>query len=175
MAAKKPAEAKELAKALFIQGVKYSIISQQVDVSQALIRAWASRGKWHQLATKAQQVPLQALERGFLVETRNSLQAMGDKIREQLSQELADQVGLLAKQPARSAGDLATVKGVQGRASVVKTIAETAALVHDWGSQGNAGLVLIGDLSQEPAGGSGAPLVDVAARSQSSGGADHNR
>jgi len=145
-----PDSIRELAKALYIQGVKMSVIVQQCQVKEKAIRNWVKRGNWPDLASRATQPLIHKLQRGLAVETANTLQAMGDQIRDKLSRELLDQVQLLTKQPARDVSDLATVKGIQGRASVVKTIAETAAVVHDWGSQSSAGLVLVGELSREP-------------------------
>jgi len=145
-----PPEAKALARALYVQGLKYYAISIHTQVKESVIRSWAKRGNWASLvANPLRNVPV-VLQRGVAVDTANNLQSRGNEIREKLSQELMAQATLLASTPPGSVAELGNSKHGQGRASIAKTIADAAGIVHDWGNQGQAGLVLIGELSRAP-------------------------
>lgn len=158
--ARHPRETKDLAKALFVQGLKYSAIAAHIGVGQSVIRSWAMRGKWNSLVASTATVVQQVLKRGVVLETANNLQSRGNEIRDKLSQELAAQAALLASSPPATVAELGNSKHGQGRASIAKTIADAAGIVHDWGNQGQSGLVLVGELSREP---EEAAALDIAA------------
>ena len=88
------------------------------------------------------------VENCLVRENANELRKASQQIRSRLSAELASQVELLAQTPARSIAALANSPARQGRTALVKSLAEAAALVHDWDADKPAGIILAVDLRQ---------------------------
>lgn len=118
----------EVAKAFVTQGVKTSVISERTGVNPKTIRTWSRRYGWIKTASIVRQDVNQAVTATVV----DDLKSIGGRVREALAVEIESQAQLLAKEPAESIKDLATSQGKQGRAVIVKTIAETAGNVFGW-------------------------------------------
>lgn len=122
----------EQAKALFLQGLTPVQIGQRLDMKPDTVTKRAIRDDWlTQRAAVAANVD-QIVSKAII--------QRGASIRGKLASELDKQADALAREPVVSYGELANTKDRQGRASVVKTIAEAASKVYGWDNDANASL-----------------------------------
>ena len=169
-----PATTREQVKLLFLQGLKLPVIQSETGVKQVTIRNWSRRYGWSKLVSESKDKLKRRVENCLVRETTNELRKASQQIRSRLSSELASQVELLAQTPARSIAALANSPARQGRTALVKTLAEAAALVHDWDADKPAGIILAVDLRQGVVGGGvvggAGAVVDVASVPQDASG-----
>jgi len=139
---------RETVKLLFLQGVKTNLIAQETGVKPGTIKTWSHRFGWANLVATAKRQLVSRATTALVQETTGELRRASQQIRSRLSSELASQVELLARSPARSIAALANSPARQGRTALVKSLAEAAALVHDWDADKPAGIILAVDLRQ---------------------------
>lgn len=148
-----PEELKEQAKALYVQGVTTSDIAEEIGVPYGAIRTWIKRGKWGSLRTITQQKAGPAKERAairaltFIQPGARMPAASASKLREGLSAEVASQMAVLQSEPVKRASELANTREREGRASVVKRLVDSAAILEDWESQRTPGIVVMTESS----------------------------
>lgn len=141
----KPLEAdRELVKLLWLQGLKIPQIAEQTGLKPGTIKTWAHRGNWAETRSKAKEVLGTVPKQVVAMEIAKDLQAQSKAIREQLSDELRDQVATLRDKPAK----YKDLPGKYGRASTTLTIANTAAKVFGWSEQTGNSVINIGTLNQ---------------------------
>jgi hypothetical protein len=142
----------EQAKALFFQGLTLPLIAQAVSVPLSTINKWSQRGKWSMLKEQTKGALVQGLRKDLAIgiippsSPQNALAPASRRLREQLASELEAQAAVLAQNPVQRVSELGNTPQGEGRASVVKRIAETAAIVHDWDQSTEAGLVIVTDM-----------------------------
>jgi hypothetical protein len=141
----------ELAKALYIQGVRPHIIATETGLKLATLKTLANRHKWNHSVANAQAVRESRAQKMMMVAVSQAEKPASVRLREALSAELEQQVKALQAEPVTRANQLANSPLRQGRAAVLQTIANTAKLVHDWGTERPGGVVLCDLLSEEPA------------------------
>lgn len=122
---------KDTALALFLQDLKWAAISEQSGVPVGTLRKWAARGNWAALRDKTKEGLKQAGQQGLHLQVATDLAKQGQQLRERLSKELAGQVDVLERAPAKTVKELR-----QGRSHVVKTIAEAGSKVFGWDGDG---------------------------------------
>ena len=157
-----PDEKRNLVKGLYFQGLSPSDIASKVALSADLISNWAKRYGWSRVRAEARQIMGDA-GRGKPLDERVRLGSGGSaRVRALLADEVEAQASALRSVPAK-ANKLGNTPQGQGRASVAKTIAETASLVFDWEAQKIQGIVIIGEVEAAD------PLasIDVASAVQS--------
>jgi len=143
-----PDPRRDTVKLLYLQGLTPAIIAAQTGVLYGTVRKWVSRDGLAKLRSKAKQTLVDHAQGALIRESASELRRASQQIRSRLSSELASQVELLARSPARSIAALANSPARQGRTALVKSLAEAAALVHDWDSDKPAGIILAVDLRQ---------------------------
>ena len=139
---------RDTVKLLYLQGLTPAVIATQTGVRVGTIHKWSTRQGWTKLRTEAKNVLVGHAQGALVRENANELRRASQQIRSRLSSELASQVELLARSPARSIAALANSPARQGRTALVKSLAEAAALVHDWDADKPAGIILAVDLRQ---------------------------
>lgn len=144
------------AKLLFHKGLKWSAIAEQTGVSQNTLRVWSYRGKWQQELQNARLIVETAKPKilAFALTPRNTaLSRASEATRNDLASLVAKQLAELSKTPIKGLSTLRNTPAAEGLASVTKRIADTAALVFDWGSQRNQGFLTFeqSTLAEEPA------------------------
>jgi hypothetical protein len=131
-----------LAQALYLQGLPHAEIAARVQVTEASLRKRASRRKWYQLRTAS----ITAAAQHGLNRTGETLAKRSAQVREALSEEIQDQVSILRSKRPRSPAELRNQPSGEGRASLVKKVAETASIVHDWKTEHAPGILLVSDM-----------------------------
>jgi transposase-like protein len=129
-----------LAQALYVQGVPYADIAEKIGVTPPTLRQYAHRYHWRRLRETVMASVSQVIAKPLVERAHNS--------RDKLAQEIERQASLLSECPPESVEQLANNRERQGRAAVVKTVAEAAEKVFGWQSQEPAGLVQIGHVEQ---------------------------
>lgn len=122
---------KDVALALYLQELTWAAITEKTGVAVATLRKWAERGQWRALRDKAKAALVQAAAPGMQMQVAADLAKQGQRLRERLSNELAGQVDVLERSPAKTVKELR-----QGRSQVVKTIAEAGSKVFGWDGEG---------------------------------------
>lgn len=150
-----PKATKDTVAALYISGVKPTVIAQQLGLNIKTIRTWIQRRGLCDAKQKVSQIK-ESVSRPLVHHVSKSSDAiakklcdngLSDKIRQQLQSELEAQLATLRQEPV-SYDSLPTTKGTQGRVALVKGMAETAALVFpDW-SDSSGGLVIVGEMER---------------------------
>ena len=133
------------------QGLELKDVAQRIGAKSGdVVRTGLKRrGIYRITETEANHVARQTVQ--IIVQKANkSLSEASNRLREKLSAEVEAQVAVLEQSPPATVAQLGSTKDGEGRASVVKRIAETAALVHDWESERPQGIVLGEVLSSEP-------------------------
>lgn len=144
-----PLELREQAKALYLQGLSTTEISQETGVQYGTVRAWISRGDWRTLRNDTRSKLVTAKERAVSrhITLVQSPARMPDnkpsRLRGAVSRELEAQVAVLEQNPPSSLQELKNTPEREGRASMVKRIAETAALVENWEDQHAPGIIVM--------------------------------
>jgi len=93
---------------------------------------------------------------------QTGLEASSRAAKHSLSEELLGQLALLRKTPPDSHKQLGNTPDGEGRASLVKRIAETASLLYGWEQQRGNSIILVGLASQcDPDNAQPAPAIDV--------------
>jgi hypothetical protein len=131
--------------ALFTNGLTVREIETETGVKQATIRTWINRFRLQQTKEKARQA-LKSRNRGVLAviePARKAIPGVSGRLRGVLSRELEAQVAVLERKPPESLLELKNTPEREGRASMVKRIAETAALVENWEDQHAPGIVVM--------------------------------
>lgn len=144
-----PQHVRDTVQVMFCQGVTPSIISSQTGVPINTVNTWAKRHGW----TRVRDSLTSSRNRIAQAVISESLIDASKAVREGLATELRDQIAALKRDPVRRASGLRNVAGVQGRAAVVKTIADAASTVFGW--QGEQKVSLIAPMC--------GPAVDVQA------------
>ena len=166
-----PAELKEQAKALYLQGVGTSDIEQETGVPYGALRTWIKRGKWGSLRTNTQLIAGPAKERAVtrslsfrkpgVVQLARMPNAAPSRLREELSAEVASQMVVLQSEPVKRASELGNTRDREGRASVVKRLVDSAAILEDWESQHTPGIVVMMESTQPNEEMRQQPAIDV--------------
>ena len=131
----------ETVKALVIQGVKTSEISQRCDVNPKTIRTWSRRYGWRAIASNVRQDVNEAVA----CTTSLGLKSVGERVRGSLANEIEAQVQLLEQRPAKCLKELQTSNG---RTAVVRGIIESAATVFGWSKDAGTPFILNGSFTQ---------------------------
>lgn len=142
---KDTSQSQDLARSLFYQGTKYAVIAEELGVSAVTIRKWASRGGWSQNLKDSKSIIVTRGLNAIRRETTGQLANASQALRETLSEVLAQHSAALAKVPAK-----ANLKHLAKVGAAIEPLARTAKIVHDWGSEGPQGVVLMTSLVQEP-------------------------
>lgn len=133
-----PPETRELVKTLFMSGLPSTRISADTGIPKRTIQKWAIAGHWGTIRTAIQDRGMQYAK--FVVE--GSLSAVSKQVRADLAREVADQVAVLRDKRPTKLADLQNTKYRTGRATTVKTIADTASAVFGWESETKVGLIV---------------------------------
>ncbi len=132
---------REQAKQLFIMGIPVVRIADKIGVSKVCINKWRERDKWGIIRKRAKEAVSEEGAISLEMEVSSDLRLHSQKLKEQLSNEILRQVGLLAESPAKNVADLASNGKRQGRAAVVKTVIESASKLHNWEGEHSTTLV----------------------------------
>lgn len=153
-----PEAVRDEVKVLFVAGFTPEHISKQKGVNPRTIHQWSRRHGWINLRDKLQG----KVNKAVVATVTNGLQSQSDSIRARLASELERSTAALEKTPVRGANALANTPARQGRAAILKTLADTAATVFDWSAGSVSGLVLVGSFSQADPDNQIQPVVEVA-------------
>ena len=123
---------REMAKQLWIQGLKVSKISELTGVNPKTIRTWSNRDGWSKIASDASTALEQTGENALAVQVARSMADRSEAIPSKLASVVEDQADLLVQNPASKVSQLENSPTGQGHASVVKTVTETASMVFGW-------------------------------------------
>jgi hypothetical protein len=124
--------------ALFLQGLKHSEIAEQLGVTPAAVRKQCSRHKWVELRPTSIETAAH-----YAGKAGSSMAKRSESLRVELSQEIEAQLKALRSKPVK-ATEIGNAG--EGRASIVKRLADAAALVHGWDNEGIQGIIVIGDM-----------------------------
>jgi len=133
-----PPDLKEQAKCLYASGLPIAQIVATLGLSRNTLAKWVNRGKWTQFRSHT----LARFQQAALVVSSHSLATVSKSLRADLAGELQAQMDTLKRTPIRSAKDLPTRNGVQGRTAVVHALADTAATVCGWKEEQKLGLIV---------------------------------
>lgn len=122
---------KDVALALYLQELTWAAISEKTGVLVGTLRKWSARGNWTALRDKTKAALVSTAAPGMQMQVATDLAKKGQQMRERLSSELAGQLDVLERSPAKSVKELR-----QGRSQVVKTIAEAGSKVFGWDGDG---------------------------------------
>lgn len=149
---------RETVKLLFQNGLKLPIIEAETGVKQSTIRNWIYRYNWDAAAAEVTKIlknrQHKAVARSVTLAQTGSLQLArmpeiaSSRLREQLSSEVASQMVALQSEPVKRASELANTREREGRASVVKRLVDSAAILEDWESQHTPGIVVMMESTQ---------------------------
>ena len=137
-----PAETKETAKALYLQGFTPAVIAVQLGVRRATLSKWRENGKWVQIRDGTVKV---MTRKGITAVSRETT----TKVRDALHNEASQMVEAMRKEPVKNVQELLTTPERQGRAALLKTVVETVAIIEDWNSSHKTGLILSDALGSE--------------------------
>lgn len=140
-------EQKELAKSLYLQGLKAPVIAETISVPVGTIRKWSTRGGWPSLSAQTSVIRIQRAEGRAGSEAAANIQDRSNRVRSLLAAEVEAQAQALASQPPKPS-ELGNTPQRQGRAAIAKAIADTASTVFDWQSQVTQGLIVIGEVER---------------------------
>jgi hypothetical protein len=146
-----PQETRDTAKELYISGITPDRIAISLGVKRPTIYKWARSGKWSILRNGCA-----AHAKIIADKPKEIADGVSDEVRRGLSNVLRAQVSTLAKSTTGISG-LRNSKSEQGLAAVAKTIAETAAIVFDWGRDNKPGVLIVSGAT---------PSIDVQATSK---------
>lgn len=132
---------RELVKALFVQGFNAKQVHQKTGVNPRTVETWARKHKWREIRAKAEGKLTEPLNR-LLSQT---ISAHNEKVRSVLAESITVQAESLLRQEV-TFNKLRNTPDGQGLASVTKTIAESAALVHGWGTEKPGTIIIVDDL-----------------------------
>jgi len=137
------------AKAMFLSGLTIREIAASLGVNPNTVGSWTKRGNWGQIRA---QMSAQMNKVGSPLVTKHSftdssLAKRSALIRQSLSYEVEDQVESLRSTPC-APEQLGNTPAGEGRATILKKITETAALIHGWDSERSPGLIVITDMRQ---------------------------
>ncbi len=144
-----PVETRELAKLLFTQGLKPSVIACHTGVKLTTVYMWINRYHWQNLLSENKEVLKNVARNAVPSESKAELSAVSSKLRQKLSTVIEAQIAVLEKSPPKSIKDLANTRERQGQAAVVKSIIDGAATLLDWKGESTPGMVMIGHLNIE--------------------------
>lgn len=136
-----PAETKEQAKALYVQGIPPARVSMLTGVKLGTISQWIKRGEWGELRDGITQHLVVSGRKTVLRESSRMADA-SQALREKMADILQAQTEALSKIKVRS--NIACIREV---AETLEPLSRTAKLVHDWGSDRPIGIVLAGELA----------------------------
>lgn len=143
-----PADTKEQAKALYLQGLQPVQIAQILPVSPVTLRKWTSRHGWTKLRDKADSLAVTPKrvtpERHFAI-VQQAPAVASSRLRQRLQAEVESQLTVLEEKRAKGIRELGNTPDGEGRASVVKRLTDATALIDDWESQRTPGIVLMGE------------------------------
>lgn len=145
-AARYSASVKEDCKALYITGVEPAKIQLSTGVQADTVSSWATRGGWRALKIKVESRVQNVIGAAVKEHTEHE----STELRAILAKELVKQGKKLEGQDF-TASALASRDGKQGRATVAKTIAETASVVFGWGKDSAGVNVSVTLLEHQPA------------------------
>ncbi len=151
-----PEDIKEQAKALYLQGLSTGDVARETGVPYGAIRTWIKRGKWgslriatHQIAGPAKEMAVtRSLSFAPVQLATRMPDAAPSRLRGVISREIEAQVAVLEQNPPESLLELKNTPDREGRASMVKRIAETAALVENWEDHHAPGIIVMMEPSQ---------------------------
>jgi hypothetical protein len=142
-------EVKELALALFLQGFTMNTISSQTGVSLQTLSKWRGKQNWNTtLATvKANQAKGMCQAATLHIgPASNGTNGSAGRLRERLAEQVSSAVAQLEQNPANSHRELRNTPEREGRASVLKRLVDSAALIEDWEGSKGRGLVVVGQM-----------------------------
>jgi len=134
---------KERCKALYFQGVRNAIISAQTGVAEAVIRAWASKGKWHHAVNEAKAL---VAEQGVRVLSIQPAPASGasNALRDTFANVLQKAASKLAEiDPKKS------LKEIRKVGKALEPLVRSGKIVHGWGNESSGGVVVAELLGHE--------------------------
>lgn len=127
-------EAREVAKALYLQGLQPSQIARKVGCKPATVSTWSKRYQWPKVRDKADEI----------VSQDERMQAYESQVKTRLSRHLDRSTACLDKLNAPT-----SLKGMREHAEAMIPVVTVASKVFGWGNNGmgNSG-VMIGTLNQ---------------------------
>ena len=132
----------ELAKQLYIQGLKLRVISEQTGASCSAIAARACRHHWRAIATEANRVVQRTVTQ--TIQTKG-VESGSEELRN-ASNSARNGLATALEKSVRHLDTLPQQKGLESaykRASVIKTLADAAKTVHNWGENSQSTLLSI--------------------------------
>ena|SRR5690349_2276894 len=138
-----PETLRETVKLLFYQGLKTRVISEETGVKPATIKTWINRFKWNRTVSEANGIREARAAVNGAGEVAVSMSARSAQLRSELADEIQNQLAVLRRNPVKP-GEIGN--SGEGRASIVKRLAETACLVHNWAAENTPGIVVVRDM-----------------------------
>jgi hypothetical protein len=136
-------DVKAKAKALFLQGLRPSVIGEQLGVKRETIATWRSRGHWAEKRAD-EGTPKETVVPG------DPLALVSFQVRSDIAQALVKQANMLSRQRVKGIKDLGNEGKRQGYAGVAKTLAETASIVFGWKSDSASSILVISGSQPKP-------------------------
>lgn len=145
-------ETRERCKLLYFQGVKLDMISAATGVKRGTLRTWANRYRWNATVAAGRQILIATGERSLTREATTQLAHTSGKLRASLASVLQKGADALDQVDVKP-----TTEAVRDLAEALEPLTRSAKIIHSWGSEGPAGIVLAELLGQEQ------PAIEVAA------------
>ena len=135
-----PKETKEKCKLLWYQGVRPHLICVETGVKPGTLKTWIKRGGWARAVAEGQAIMVNRGITALTRETTAQLEGASSALREQFANLLAKGAEKLANAPL-----VESISHVKEFGDALEPLVRSAKIVHGWGSEGQAGLIL-GDL-----------------------------